>query len=246
MGKNTVTFNLKYKLYRIADRLYCVEINNPYDLANLFVRYQEYYESPNPNIRKKSFDLDEYKRWYAITEQQREIPQTKYTFSYSLDFVGFNVPSWAINDIIWKGIYIGKLNMYDNLMKDICREIIDDVSSSLRPEYDNDKSFYLIGTPKMKSDIMQHEIAHGLYHLNDKYRWGMKSLIKSHFTKDELRKFKAILKKYHYCNDVMLDEIQAYMATGLLDDIEVFQSKTKAFENFFNTYYKDIKPKLIC
>lgn len=241
MVKNSITFNPKFTLFKIAPKLYCVEMENPYDLAMLFVRYQEYYESPNPNIKGKSFSIDEYFRWYAITEQRRYIKGSSNLFSYPKDFCGFNIPSSVIYDILGKSKYKGELNMYDFLMTNIYISICDDMAKDFNKQ---DRNFYLIGTDKMDSDILRHEIAHGLYHNIATYRDYMNALIKKLLTPKQIDDFKKALRSYHYCEDVMFDEMQAFLSTGTRSEFPKISNR-KEFVDYFNSYYKTIKLKKI-
>lgn len=240
--KNKLHKPFKYNLHKIADKLYCVEMPCSYDLAMLFVRYQEYYESPNPNVKDSSFDLEAYMRWYATTNIRRFHRDAHKSFSYPIDFCGFNIPSYVIYNILINQDYTGNLNIYDDLMLNIYNSIAEDMGIT---EYSDPKfKFYLIGTPKMKSSTLKHEIAHGLFYLNDEYRDRCLSLIKKHLSKDQVKAFKKVLKEYHYSSDVMLDEIQAYTSTG--EYVHGFPSvPMEPFMKHFNEYYKQLKPHKI-
>ena len=63
----------------------------------------------------------------------------------------------------------------------------------------------------MNQDDLNHEIAHGLYYLNKKYKKEMDSLInpRTNFYKN----FKIELQLMEYSDDVIKDEIQAYCST---------------------------------
>lgn len=241
MTKNSLKFNPKYTLYKIAPKLYCVEMDNPYDLAMLFVRYQEYYESPNPNVKGKSFTLEEYFRWYAISNQRRFVKGSENLFTYPKDFCGFNVPSSVIFDILATKKYEGELSMYDHLMTDIYIAISDDMGT----EFDkHDRDFYLIGAGKMDSDTLRHEIAHGLYHNIRTYKDAMNALIKKLLTPQQIEDFKKALRSYHYCEEVMFDEMQAFLSTGTRSEFPKI-AKRKLFVDYFNLYFSKIKPKRI-
>lgn len=234
----------KYILHKIADRLYCVEITCSYDLAMLFVRYQEYYESPNPKVRGKKFDLVSYMRWYAKSTHTRYDKDTHKSFSYPIDYCGFNIPSYVIQNILISGEYLGELNMYDYLMGAIYKHICEDMGITEMDDPLN--KFYLIGTPKMKSSTMKHEVAHGLYYLNEKYYKTVRTMIRKKLNKDQINNFKGFLSEHHYCKDVMTDEIQAYLSTGKNPVSGISDHCRKQFVNHFQKYYKQMKPKKIC
>lgn len=241
MTKNSLTFNPKYTLYKIAPKLYCVEMENPYDLAMLFVRYQEYYESPNPNVKGKVYSLEEYMRWYAISNQKRYVKGSENLFTYPKDFCGFNIPSSVIYAILAERKYSDELSMYDHLMTDIYIAVSDDMHKEFGK---HDRDFYLIGAGKMDSDTLRHEIAHGLYHNVATYRDYMNGLIKKLLTPQQIVDFKKVLRTYHYCEDVMLDEMQAFLSTGTRSDFPKV-SKRKQFVDYFNLYFSKIKPKKV-
>lgn len=237
MSKNSLAFKPNFKLYNIAPRLYCVEMPNPYDLAMLFVRYQEYYESQNPNVRGKEFSLDEYMRWYAISDQRRYVKGSNNLFSYPKDFCGFNIPSSVIHDILGKRRFKDSLNIYDTLMVEIYMAINQDIC---KYEHGGDLKFYLIGTNLMDSDTLRHEIAHGLYHNLTTYRNDMNELIKKILTPQQINDFKKSLRTFGYCEKVMFDEIQAFLSTGTRSEFPKI-AKRKIFVNYFNMFYKNIK-----
>ena len=230
MDKYSLEFNPEYNLHRITDKLYCVEMPNAYDLAMLFVRYQEYYESPNPNVRGQDYSLEEYIRWYSI-KGRGKISQYN-SFSYPEDFCGYNIPSSAI-------IRVKHPNMYDRLMQVIKNRIVRDIK-----EYstDVDYTFYLIGSENMDSETLKHEISHGLYHLNENYKEKANKLIND-LDKKDIKKFIEVLKTYHYC-EVMYDEITAFTSTGEMRD-SFPNINPKKFKKHFKKYYKLITPQLI-
>ena len=51
---------VKGKVKEIKPFIYCVEIDDDYDRAMLFCRYQEFYESPYKKFRGKTFTWMEY------------------------------------------------------------------------------------------------------------------------------------------------------------------------------------------
>jgi hypothetical protein len=233
--KNILEFKPEYTLFKITSQLYCVEMPNSYDLAMLFVRYQEYYESPNPNVRNKPFILEEYMRWYAIEGRNNDGNKPD-SFSYPADFCGFNIPSYALDAVKT----VKHKNMYDNLMTAIVKK----VKKDLKAEDPQLKKFYLIGCSKMDSDTLKHEISHGLYHLDSGYKVQADFLIKKELSKKNIKKFKKALRTYHYCEEVMYDEMTAFMSTGEIHSIFP-DIKTKKFKKHFKSYYKYIEPTII-
>jgi hypothetical protein len=62
---------VKGKVKEIKPFIYCVEVDDDYDRAMLFCRYQEFYESPYKKFRGKPFTWMEYMRHYKDTWKKR-------------------------------------------------------------------------------------------------------------------------------------------------------------------------------
>ena len=54
-----------YKLTKHLDSVYLVQFEESYDLAMTFLRYQEFYECANEDIRGKQFTLLQFMDWYV-------------------------------------------------------------------------------------------------------------------------------------------------------------------------------------
>jgi hypothetical protein len=192
-----------YKLEKIQHGIYHCVIDDMYDLAMTFCRVQEFYESPFPQIRGKNFKLLDFMRVYSKNNGDN-------IFTYPIDWCGFNVPSTIINSCYNKN-KIQDLNDYDKIIKkidnDICNEMTDDVN--VRPKY------YLIGTEGACKDTFKHEICHALYFLKKKYKKEADEVIKK-LTSKCYDKFTVALTKLGYSDKVFNDEIQAYIATGIV------------------------------
>jgi len=93
------------------------------------------------------------------------------------------------------------------------------------------KNFYLIGTVKGDDRALDHELAHAFFWKDEEYRNDMISLVNSIPNKDELLR---ILKEERgYGKDVLFDEAQAFLSTGLITEISDWQEYTKAFTERF-------------
>ena len=101
--KNLLHFKPEYKLYKIAPKLFCVEMPNTYDLSMLFVRYQEYYESPNPKFRNKAFKLLDSAKQIGVNAAKIQV--------YTPDDMTLNITApggendFYIRDGKWEGRY---------------------------------------------------------------------------------------------------------------------------------------------
>lgn len=185
----------------IKPNIYAVIIKDDYDRAMLFCRYQEYYESPFPEIRSKTFSLESYMRTYAKNNKSTY-------FSYPHDWAGYNIPSNILIESHKKF-----MSYYPNEYDDIMREIIAHCQNNTKGE--EYQPWYIIGVDKVKSGTMDHEIAHGLYYTDLKYKVEM-DYITSQIKKTEYIALGKHLVKAGYANDkkIIDDEIQAFMSTG--------------------------------
>lgn len=185
----------------IKPNIYAVIVKDDYDRAMLFCRYQEYYESPFPEIRNNTFSLESYMRTYTKGNKSTY-------FSYPHDWVGYNIPS---NILIQS--HKKFMSHYPNEYDKVMRDIITHCQNSTKG--DEHQPWYIIGVDKIKSGTMDHEIAHGLYYTNLKYKVEMDYLI-SQIKKTEYINLGKHLVKAGYVNDkkIIDDEIQAFMSTG--------------------------------
>ena len=194
---------VKCVVKELRPNIFGVSIEDNYDRALLFCRYQEFYESPIKKIRGKFFTLPTLMREYKnYTDMD--------TFTYPRDWAGYNIPShilWRAYDTFYKD-----RNEYDKVMSDI---IYFCENYPLRFNKPRTK-WYLIGADSFDSNIMNHEIAHGLYYTNKEYKKNCDKLI-SKIKKSDYNLMKKILFEIGYSDDkkIIDDEIQAYISTGL-------------------------------
>jgi hypothetical protein len=223
MERNTL---VNYELKEILPQIFALKIEDGYQRAMLFLRSQEYYESAFPQIRGHHFDIFEfmetYRNWKGLDY-----------FSYPEDWGGFNVPGVLIEECI--GHVLDPANgmsatPYDRIMGDIVK----DIRGLIGP----DAKFYLLGVDSFESRTMNHELAHGLYHVNEEYKAKTEGLV-SELPEKITREMEGILLGMGYCQEVITDEIQAYMATGLygaMDDIRGIKGRIKAFKSTLSPY----------
>ena len=208
----------------IKPRIYCVLVDDDYDRAMLFCRYQEFYESPYKNFRGKPFTWMEYMRFYKTAWKKR-------TFTYPDDWSGYNIPSNIVekaNDVFYKE------TEYDEIMNDIYFHCAIDSQNK------NDGTrcdWYLIGASSKDLKTLDHEIAHGLYFTNKDYKKDCKRLIDS-IKPTHYDKLKKKLIKMGYVNDkkIIDDEIQAFMSTGLYNGLN-----TKELKKYESGFIKNFK-----
>jgi hypothetical protein len=159
-----------------------ISADSQQELGETFIRFQEYYESPNKKFRNQTFTLGAVKQWYSI-QYGADL--------YSDLWVGFNFPSYVLDPF--------KKGLFDPLT-DLEKQLIDLL------KYRNDK-FYIIGA--QNKSVLRHELAHTLYDSSEKYRTLINNYIKKHNKK--FNKVFTYLFKKGYCKTVIKDEIQAYI-----------------------------------
>ena len=172
------------------------------DLCRSFIRMQEFYESPYPEIRGKYFTLSEY---FVLYTRDHGKP-----FSYYTDWHGFNIPGGSLRDFERK--FAGRLTTPEQLILSI---------KDVR---------YLIGTHDNCEEALDHELAHARYYLDREYREraNVLSFWLSADNPFEYMAFVEWLKTSGYTEAVIFDEINAYMATNTLDDFQENFSMLKA------------------
>jgi hypothetical protein len=170
--------------------LYLVEFKKHSDLCYTFLRFQEYYESPE--FKNKVFTLKEYKKWYNEDRDQDR-------FTYCEDWAGFNIPDYVLEP------FIG--NLFNPLSK-LEKSFLDAFKDLPKP-------FYIIGVSEkaMKVETKLHELAHGLWYLNKNYRKRVIDIINK-IPKSEIKKIHKELKRMGYHKDVFDDETHAMVLSS--------------------------------
>ena len=217
---------VKGELKQIAPNIYCVAVEDAYDRAMLFARYQEFYESPVKGIRNKFFTLE------GLMKRYRD-HYKKETFTYPEDWAGYNIPS----NVLWKAYdtFYKDRNEYDKIMSDIIY-----FCENYPLQFDKPRTkWYLIGTDNFSSDLMAHELAHALYYTNPEYKKSCQKLILKIKKRDYEKLWKTLVKIGYLDKKVIIDdEILAFMSTGLYDELDLpqFIKYEKEFINNFNSF----------
>ena len=222
---------VKGTLKRLKPNIFGIAIADNYDRAMLFCRYQEFYESPIKEIRGKAFTLEHFMRTYAKWKGVG-------FFSYPNDWGGYNIPS----DVLIKAsenFYLSTdyHSPYDTIMMDI-------IDYCKRES--NNEPFYLIGVDSFKAvanakyNVMRHELSHGLYYTNEKYRNKCDELV-SNINKEDYEFIKKELIKIGYVNDkkILYDETQAFLSTGLYGGL--INKRVKKYTKKFQDNLKSFK-----
>lgn len=209
-------------LYEVQPRVYAVEVEDDYSRGMLFMRAQEYYESPFPEFQGRDFNIFEYMDHYRKNRKRA-------VFTYADDWAGYNVPSESLEQCI-NGIEEESHTPYDHHMGNIVWWI---------RQHQKRGVFYLIGVDKADSWIMDHEMAHALFYTNPEYRKEMMDLVLS-VKRDTFDQLESFLVQSGYPKKVIVDEIQAYLSTGLddgMDKIRGVKTLAKKFSKIFKKYY---------
>lgn len=171
----------------IHENIYLVTRPTQKELASTFLRFQEYYEGPTH--KGKIFTRAEYEKWYT----------EKYgAFTYCEDWDGFNIPG-----LVLKPFIEGK---FDPLSKEEQQFLEDFVDKDL-------DSIYIIGVTEGEndSDVYEHEMCHALWYTNKDYYHSAFEIILTYI--DEIRPLLSWLTKKGYHDEVIIDEMNAYITT---------------------------------
>lgn len=220
---------VKGEVKHMQDNIYCVVVDDDYDRAMLFCRYQEFYESPYKKFRGKPFTWMEYMRHYKEAWKKR-------VFTYPEDWSGYNIPGNIMekaNNTFYKD------TEYDQIMNDIyfhCAIDSQNKNNGTRCDW------YLIGASSKDLKTMDHEIAHGLFYTNKEYKSTIQSLLQK-IPKTTRNKIDKKLIKMGYVNDrkILDDEAQAFLSTGLYNGLEI--KEIKKYEKDFTKVFKQFKRK---
>ena len=167
-----------------------VSADSQEELGLTFMRFQEHYESTNPNFRNKIFTFGQLRHWYSETYGAN---------NYQSTWIGFNFPSKVL--VPFKEGLFDPLTIEESRLLDLLRYRHDD--------------FYIIGA--QTKSTLRHELSHALYASNPKYRKEINNFVTKH--KKKLQKTIQYMLEKGYHKDVINDEIQAYITDNDDTDI---------------------------
>lgn len=183
-----------------------VSADSQHELALTFMRFQEFYESPNPNFQNKIFTVGQLRNWYSETYGAN---------TYHNDWTGFNIPSYVLRPF--------KDGLFDPLTNE-------EINLLTLFQYRKD-SFYIIGA--QDPSTLRHELAHALYANNPIYKKAVDNLIQKYST--QLLKSKKYILSKGYCKSVIADELQAYI-TDNEDEFLIKNINKKIIAEFNRLY----------
>jgi hypothetical protein len=218
-----VVSDFEYSLYQLYPNIFLLEMEQNDDLAMAFLRCQTFYEWDE--FKGKEFTIDEFKRWFC-----KNFPSANGKFTYPKEFYGFNVPSSAIMNCYTVN---DERNKYDNFFLDRVMEIMK-----------RSTDFYLIGIRSGDHDTLDHELAHAFFWSDEDYRNDMTALVNK--LPDKEKMLNILSTERGYGEDVLIDEAQAFMATGLIQNISAWEKHREPFIKRFKEKMGDFKiPKPI-
>jgi hypothetical protein len=189
---------IEYKIKEVKPRVFAVIIKDDYDRAMTFCRVQEYYESPSEKFRGQN---------YSIWDFIKDYSHINGSFSYPQDWGGFNIP---LRVALACYENIEHETPYDKIMNDI----IDNVKSMMLKKKDKaiDRA-YIIGAERTNTSTFIHEVCHGLYFTDKKYK-NQVDKITSAIPREYHETLTYNLLEMGYTESVIDDEIQAYLSTN--------------------------------
>ena len=225
-----------FSIREILPHIYHLHFESAYELSMHFLRFTEYYESPK--FHKQVFTLVDYMEWYSKEHGNG-------SFTYASDWSGFNVPSWVLHQV--RIADIPDPNKYDRFMF----SLIDWVESKEHPH-----NYYFVGTSTAgykgdedEESVLDHEMAHGLYKVHSGDRSRVQSLLgawagaiynPAGHKGEELDSARQVLKTMGYHASIIDDEVQAYCATDLCEELEgvISEREMEPFRKLFQEYKK--------
>jgi hypothetical protein len=229
--KNIQNILSQIQLFEMYPKIFAVVIKDDRLRARVFMRYQEFYESDSDTFRGKGF------KWKDFVKFYKEKTKNK-IFTYHKDWAGYNIPCNSIESCI---ALIPDLNFYDLIMF----SVVDTIKNIV-----GDDDYYLIGIDQSNGEdpsLIYHEVAHGLWFSSHEYKYQQKNNIEdmNPSVRDQLSKK---ISGMGYGQNVIDDEIQAYLSTGVGDNMRRIKDIKQAqlpFKEVFDDYSTEIKPKQI-
>jgi len=190
-----------------------LEFNTQKDLALAFCRVEEYYEG-QPKLNRNYTSFVDFIDFFMKDDG---------SINYFNYWSGFNIPGDVFKEWFQK-------EMSDKTKWEIA------LSQEVALKLDMDSPFYVIGGKKGDMNVIDHEIAHALYYMDESYKAEMEEMNYNFFKQHRMQYSKMVkkLKKMGYGENVIKDEVQAYMST----------SKKSELVNDFGLNYDTIKPMI--
>lgn len=171
---------------------------NQHALASAFMRVQEFYESPIEDFRGGHFTRAEFKEAYMADRDADE-------FTYYDDWSGFNVPG----DVMDKFMRTFDIDLSEKFLMD-----------TIAQHHSPHGQYYVIGTFEGgDGTTVDHELSHAFWYLHPHYRETAEHLIETRLAPHFKKKAGDAIAAMGYHEDVIDDEIVAYLSTSTLGDL---------------------------
>lgn len=209
---------MNFEFSEVADSIYCAKFDNRFYQTATFCRLAEYYESPSDSFRGKYFLPEDFQRWYTETHDGG--------YTYPEDWGGHNIPSHVIR------AFLRDYPLYTLTQDEL--ELFVCLHKALRHK---DK-FYLISVDVNLPSAFEHEMAHGYFYLYPSYEAKQRANLAAMPGKI-YRQLQKIVLSWGYCENVVDDEIQAYLSTGLEGEMRDDQNIIRECERFISTFNEE-------
>lgn len=219
--RNVQNILSQIKLFEVYPKIFAVVIKDDKLRARVFMRYQEFYESDSDTFRGRGFKWTEFVDYYK-KKTKNDI------LSYHEDWTGYNIPCDSIESCI---AVVPDINFFDLIMF----SIVDTIKSIVGNE-----KFYLIGIDQADGEdksLIEHELAHGLWFASPKYKADQLINIDNlpEYVDQPLR---SKISGMGYGPNVIDDEIQAYLSTGIISPMNRIKDIKKYIIKFQDTFEK--------
>lgn len=206
------------KVRVIDNNIISLTFSTQKELALTLCRPQEYYECNSTKLRNKVFTFEEFIDHYIDKDG---------VITYFSYWAGFNIPSHVLE----KFFISFDLNKREKKLYELTRKF-------------SHQPYYVIATKHNDLSTLDHEFLHAYYYLNQRYRQEVNTIIK--YMRPELKKqISSVLQSMGYSKSVLIDEINAYMATSthkyLTEDLqlELSSKDTRPFRGLAKTVLRD-------
>jgi len=208
-------------VYQITENVFCAAFGDFFDLAMTFMRANEFTESPDPKIRGNPLKLIELIKLYSM--------ESGGSFNYAAEMGAFALEKSQIRKTIRGGLA-------DTSEHDFRMLALFGYCSAMCSG-----DWVLIGIPLEKDSIgfFAHELAHAFYAQNKSYRSMCDTLVSEMSTESRQYLFDS-LASHGYASDVLMDEAQAYLSTGVFDNIRAPKEECKPFEDLFDSILSEV------
>ena len=192
----------------VTPNVFLCEFPTQYLLTSTFIRFQEYYESPE--FKGKFFTMEEYEDYYA---------EEFGNFDYYQKVGGCNFTSSCVDAWMEQDIQL--------LLREKEIEFIFKFKKDTGKTFK--EKFYIIGivyNDETLSKNIKHEVAHGLFNTNQTYRENVKEILENHKEAD-LSIIEEYLELKNYHKDAFEDETQAYLMEKIEYLIDRFHNNAR-------------------